>query len=289
MFKVSRKNHITIISPYTTLPSISILGQSNGQPTIEKSPEPIQEESVNMDTVNTDDKIYSEVVDQVNKQQQLLHDSMIDLTTKNQLIFSDVDGELIVPHGVKKVFLTLCAGGGRGSKCDVKDKLYCSGSGGGGGEGFSKIPLNIESQDMEIKIKYRVGTGGITGDGGDTVFSIFVNGSYHSSITAHGGKMGTPEDGGQGCSKYVLKDGWGKKGKIFSAANNLPNVVHHGGNGGCSPFYHGGKGFSHSMQDRSECNGKWGGGGGGGVDEHFYEGYGLGGDGFVLIELEKSQ
>ncbi len=221
------------------------------------------------------------------KHQELLHSTAFN-SVKNYSIYSESDGEYIVPKNIKTVYLSLCSGGGRGGKGEVINKIYFSGGGGGAGEGYIRIPIKIESDEYEIKIKYQVGKGGRSKneDGEDTIFTIFLNGTYHSSITAHGGKHGTSECGGQGCSRYTPKDGWGRPGKFFSAANTISNIVHNGGQGGFSPFYRGGKGFTRSMQDRTECNGKWGSGGGGGVDDLYFEKYGFGGDGFILIEIE---
>lgn len=283
MFKISQKKNIVILSGATTSPNIVVANTYKSQETKENH---LLRAEVS-ETLNPK-PLFPVIENGSEKHAMLLFDSRINLKSDNLALFSDVDGEFTLPPNVKKAYLTLCAGGGKGGKPIIKGKLYYSGAGGGGGEGYAKIPLNIENDDFEIKIAYKVGKGGKTlqePDGGNTVFTIYVNGKYHSSITAKGGKGGKSDIGGEGCSKYLIKDGYGKSGKTIATTSHIP-TAHKGGLGGPSPYYHGGKGYDYTMQDRNECNGKWGSGGGGGIDTSFITEYGHGGDGFVLIELE---
>lgn len=215
----------------------------------------------------------------------ILSQSMVDLQTENKTVYIDTDTEYEIPQTTKEIFLSMVAGGGSGGSSEIKDGLCYSGGGGGGGGSYVKLPIKIEN-NSNIKLNCKIGKGGnyFSPNGTDTIVELFVNNKIFTSFCVRGGMRGGSgfkNNGGNGGEGYLNTTGSkGSKGTISLMSHN-----HNGGCGGSSSFYKGGHGFSYLIQDKNDCNGRWGSGGGGlipGIDK---DNMSNGGNGFVLIEL----
>lgn len=204
------------------------------------------------------------------------------ISKTNKTIFATETNDYHVPLGTKQFYISMVAGGGAGGLGDIKGDLFHSGGGGGAGGCYSRIPVKIENKSP-IKLHCTIGKGGTRDhhDGTDTVVQIYVNNILYTTLNVIGGKGGgggTSNDGGEGGPGLNIFNGNGEKGTV-----NLSRHVPKGGKGGSSIFYNGGKGMTYNIQNKEECNGKWGSGGGGSIPLIENQ-TNNGGDGIVTIE-----
>lgn len=215
----------------------------------------------------------------VSSVEDLMTKSIVNLKTTNKVIFTEDDGEFVIPTGTKQLYISMCAGGGSGGAGETKRSLYFSGGGGGAGGGLLKVPVKIEN-DSEVKLVCRVGKGGNfrIRDGGDTNVDIVVNGNLHHTLRVTGGKGAVDNKGGAGGQGYTIYSGGnGRNGTITTLGQQAK-----GGDGGASLFSISGIGSSPTIQDKKRSYGKYGSGGAGGIPGELQTFQG--GNGFVLIE-----
>lgn len=222
-------------------------------------------------------------------------------------IYSFENDTYSIPQSVSCITVTMSGGGGCGGSGTIKNGIFYSGGGGGAGGACLKKPICISNPLNEIvSVKTIIGKGGtpLSPDGENTIVNVCVGSKIIFKHIAHGGKRGGYTDsnnkGGKGgsCSTNEMFGGYdGLQGSV--SLSGVGKVF--GGRGGNSAFEEGGLGgnqinpFNLQNEDGYECknndsnpqgmNGSMGSGGGGsvpGIDPLLI---GLGGDGFVIIEM----
>lgn len=227
-----------------------------------------------------------------------------------------------VTDNVKQLFISAIGGGGAGGIGCIKDMYYYNGGGGGAASCIINKPIEVMIGTI---LNISIGRGGCPNecrDGGDTVINITHPDGTTDMIVIKGGTNGHPRLKGNLCANRrapastddfeptlnvdggscgescisILKGGVGQNGSI-----SLPSYTSaQTGTGGSSIFAMGGKGgnitplnsknpdinFSHNLLGE---NGKYGSGGGGSVAKYSLDLSkplaGLGGDGFVVIDI----
>lgn len=243
----------------------------------------------------------------------LVHDKMVrilgkagDQTVQNS-IYSFENDSYTIPANIACITITISGGGGSGGSGTIKNGIFYGGGGGGAGGACLKKPICIANPNNEpVVVKTIIGKGGnpLSPDGENTIVNVYVGSKIIFKHIAHGGKRGGHTDsnnkGGKGgsCSTNEMFGGYdGLQGSV--SLSGVGKVF--GGRGGNSAFEEGGLGgnqtnpFKTETEDGHECktndcnpqgmNGSMGSGGGGsvpGIDPLLI---GLGGDGFVIIEM----
>lgn len=183
-----------------------------------------------------------------------------------------------VPGNGKQIFISMVAGGARGSEGSIQDGMLIAGGGGGSGGSCSRIPFYNEGY---VSFDCRVGKGGTVEEpnGGNTEVDIYVDDVYTTTFSVEGGKQAVGNTGGKGGKGYYTFHGLdGLNGEI-SLSSHIPKA----GNGGSSIHYEGGIGITYDMVDNSKANGQYGSGGAGSLPGLTIP-PGDGGNGFIVIE-----